>query len=122
MGKEMINEVVFLIKMLEEEWSVSKETRENVVIDRIEAERFVRSAAWVADEVRKYMDEKGEEMEFEEYVRMMKQSCILLRLGKKIFKNNYNKVLDSKIELGLDKEEYRFFYEYFIKVFSDNIY
>lgn len=117
MGKEMINEIEFLIKMLEEEWSVSKETKGKVVIDRVEAERFVRSATWVADEVKKYIDEKGDMMEFEEYVRLMKQSWVVYRVGEKICKNTYNKVLDNKIELVLDKEEYRIFYEYFIESF-----
>lgn len=105
MGKEMINEVEFLFKMLEEEWSVSKETKEKVVIDRVEAERFVRSAAWLADEVKKYVDEKREEMEFEEYVRGIKQSWVLFRVVKKICVEIRNVELEDNVMVEVDDEE-----------------
>lgn len=113
MGKEMINEVEFLIKMLEEEWSVSKETKEKIVINRIEAERFVRSATWVAEEIKKYIDEKGEEIEFDKYVRVMKQSWVMYRVVKKICEEICNIELNESIKIDIDNEEKILLFEYF---------
>ncbi|MBE5934280.1 MAG: hypothetical protein E7262_00625 [Lachnospiraceae bacterium] len=112
MGKEMINEVEFLIKMLEEEWSVSKETKEKVVIERIEAEMFVRAAGYVDDEVRKYINSKGDILTFDESLNLTKQMYIVFRIAKKLVKENLNSLANEFIEVKLDMDEKKMFYRY----------
>ena len=113
MGKEMINEVEFLIKMLEEEWSVSKEINKIVKINKIYALECINNVIKVIDDIKEYMKFYGTQNDFNYTMEIVKRCYIVWRLVYKIKKSIIESREDEEIILMLDKEEYMMYQDCF---------
>lgn len=99
----------FLLKELHKEWDRSGVTKASVTISIDEADE-VNKALLLAIAKRQEQAEKA--LDFKECVRLSRENYILLRLARKVKKqeDRCNKLaMDLEFEVQMDKEEYKLF-------------
>ena len=99
----------FLLKELHKEWDRSGVTKAAVTIAVEEVEE-VNQALLLAIATRQEQAEKA--LDFKECVRLSRENYILLRLARKVKKqeDRCNKLaMDLEFEVQMDKEEYKLF-------------
>ena len=113
-GKEIVNNMEFLMKELHKEWDRSGVTKASVVISIEEVEdvnkvlkmRIAKAQALAVDKM----------MTFKENILLSRDCYVLLRLARKIKakedKTN-RKAMDLEFSVELDKEELKLFKEMF---------
>lgn len=107
----------FLLKELHKEWDKSGVTKVIVTISLEESED-VNKALLLAIAKRQELAEKA--LDFKECVRLSRENYILLRLARKVKKqeDRCNKLaMDLEFEVQMDKEEYKLFKS----MFGDNV-
>lgn len=99
----------FLMKELHKEWDRSGTTKASVTISIDEVED-VNKVLLLAIAKRQQQAEKA--LDFKECVRLSRENYILLRLARKVKKqeDRCNKLaMDLEFEVEMDKEEYKLF-------------
>lgn len=113
-GKEMVNDMKFLMKELHKEWDRSGATKASVVISLEEVEEVNQVLLLRIAKTQELTEAK--EMTFKESVTLSRECYVLLRLARKIKakedKTN-QKAMDLEFSVLLDKEELKLFKELF---------
>ena len=109
MGKTVIREMEYLMKLLEKEWQRSGRSVAVVSI-LIEESRAVNTR--LADAVFRNMEYLEVELDFKGNLEMARENYVLLRLVRKITKAEERagkKAEGKEFAVELDKEEYKLF-------------
>lgn len=113
-GKEIMNDMEFLMKELHKEWDRSGVTKASVVISLEEVEEV--NQVLLLRITKTHELTKAKEMTFKESVTLSRECYVLLRLARKIKakedKTN-QKAMDLEFSVPLDKEELKLFKELF---------
>lgn len=113
-GKEMVNDMEFLMKELHKEWDRSGATKASVVISLEEVEEVNQVLLLRIAKTQELTEAK--EMPFKESMTLSRECYVLLRLARKIKakedKTN-QKAMDLEFSVPLDKEELKLFKELF---------
>lgn len=104
------NNMEFLIKELQKEWDVSKETKHRVTLS-------VKEAGRIRIRVQQSITDMGEilesqpDMRFKDSMKLCRANYITLRVARKLTagQNAAKAAGDSEYVIALDKEEYRCF-------------
>lgn len=113
-GKEIVNDMEFLVNELHKEWDRSGVTKASVVISLEEVEEVNQVLLLRIATTHELAQAK--EMTFKESMTLSRECYVLLRLARKIKakedKTN-QKALDLEFSVPLDKEELKLFKELF---------
>ncbi|HAQ3903755.1 MULTISPECIES: hypothetical protein [Enterococcus] len=113
-GKEIVNDMEFLVNELHKEWDRSGVTKASVVISLEEVEEVNQVLLLRIAKTQELAE--ATEMTFKESMTLSRECYVLLRLARKIKgkedKTN-KKAVDLEISVPLDKEELKLFKELF---------
>lgn len=107
--EKLEKDMEFLLKELHKEWDRSGVTKATVTISIDEAEE-VNQTFLLAIAKRQEQAEKA--LDFKECVRLSRENYILLRLARKVKKQEdrcNKRALDLEFEVQMDKDEYKLF-------------
>lgn len=113
-GKEIVNDMEFLVNELHKEWDRSGVTKASVVISLEEVEEVNQVLLLRIAKTQELAE--ATEMTFKESMTLSRECYVLLRLARKIKgkedKTN-KKAMDLEFSVPLDKEELKLFKELF---------
>lgn len=113
-GKEIVNDMEFLVNELHKEWDRSGVTKASVVIS-LEEVKEVNQVLLLRIATTQELAE-AKEMTFKESMALSRECYVLLRLARKIKgkeDNTNKKDMDLEFSVPLDKEELKLFKELF---------
>lgn len=113
-GKEIINNMEFLVNELHKEWDISGVTKGTVIISFEEIEMVNKVLIIRIAKTQSLVEE--ETKTFKESICLSKECYVLLRLARKIKAkedNTKQKAMDLEFSVHLDKEELELFKEMF---------
>lgn len=113
-GKELYNNFDYLVTQIKEEWLLSKEGKKKVVVKKEDIDMFHNDILQMHDTLAVMLQNDNSDITFKEYMELVKQNCIVVRMAKKIFtaaKAAQTTKKKETFEVLFDKEEYRFFIE-----------
>ncbi len=110
-GKELYDNFDYLVSQIKEEWLQSKESKKKVLIKKNDVDIFFEDIMKMNGVIKSMLENEHNELMFQEYMGLVKQNCIVIRIAKKIAAAL--KVAKGKAVLAVDfdKEEYKFFVE-----------
>lgn len=113
MAKSMIERNMgFLVKELQKEWEVSKETKHTVTVTEEETEVICENIRVRTEDIAEIL-EKDEALSFQRSMEYSRENYIVLRLGRKLLAadRQAKKTGGEKRVIDLDREEFRLFRE-----------
>lgn len=109
-GKELAEDMEYLVKLLHKEWERSGRTKAAVTIRLSDAAEVKKRMAEAIAKKQKQLD--NDSLTFKQSMELSKNNFVLLRLVKKVKKaedKTNQKGLDLQFTVELDKEEYKLF-------------
>lgn len=105
-------EIKFLLKELKKEWGKSREVKQEIVVARSEIKQIYNTLGRII--LKRERELKQLELSFEDTIRTVRENYILLRLLKKIKKQEQKMEkggsMETAFKTGLDKEEVNVFF------------
>ena len=120
MGKvniEVVENMEFLIDELHKEWDRSGADKASVFISLNDVEALNRAILVCIDKVQKKAE--SEESDFQKYIKLTKESYVLLRLARKIKTEEHRTYHNGNcyvLEVHLDRDELKLFRKMFKKM------
>ena len=113
-GKEILNDMEFLVNELHKEWDESGVTKASVVISLEEVEEVNQVLLLRIAKTQELAE--AAEMTFKESMTLSRECYVLLRLARKVKEKEdktNKKAMDLEFSVPLDKEELKLFKELF---------
>ena len=110
-GKELYENFDYLVTQIKEEWLCSKEGKKKVLINKYYVDAFNKDIIKMHDALSFMIENKNSNISFQEYMALVKQNCVLIRIAKKLVAGMKSSKKSDLFEVLLDKEEYKFFIE-----------
>ncbi len=111
-GKELAEDMEYLVKLLHKEWERSGRAKAVVTIRLSDAAEVKKRMAEAIAKKQKQLE--NDSLTFKQSMELSKNNFVLLRLVKKVKKaedKTNQKGLDLQFTVELDKEEYKLFTE-----------
>lgn len=111
-GKELAEDMEYLVKLLHKEWEHSGRAKAVVTIRLSDAAEVKKRMAEAIAKKQKQLE--NDSLTFKQSMELSKNNFVLLRLVKKVKKaedKTNQKGLDLQFTVELDKEEYKLFTE-----------
>lgn len=109
-GKELAEDMEYLVKLLHKEWERSGRTKAAVTVRLSDAAEIKKRMAGAIAKKQRQLE--NDSLTFKQSMEQSKNNFVLLRLVKKVKKaedRTNQKGLDLQFTVELDKEEYKLF-------------